>query len=77
MNGTDKEINDAKYDNTPDGYDFLVTGHESFGRVLEAGSNVQGLTNPATTWWPPSNGPLPTSGVCRGELSCLIRDLGN
>lgn len=39
---TDKEINDAEYGDPPDGYDFLVTGHESFGRVLEAGPNVQG-----------------------------------
>ena len=41
--GTDKEINDAEYGDPPEGYDFLVTGHESFGRVLEAGPNVQGL----------------------------------
>jgi hypothetical protein len=40
---TDKEINDAEYGDPPEGYDFLVTGHESFGRVLEAGPNVQGL----------------------------------
>ena len=43
VDGTDKEINDAEYGDPPDGYDFLVTGHESFGRVLGAGSNVQGL----------------------------------
>ena len=42
---TDKEINDAEYGDPPEGYDFLVTGHESFGRVLEAGPNVQGLQN--------------------------------
>ncbi len=45
VDGTDKEINDAEYGDPPDGYDFLVSGHESFGRVLEAGSNVQGLQN--------------------------------
>lgn len=39
---TDKEINNAEYGDPPEGYDFLVTGHESFGRVLEAGTNVQG-----------------------------------
>jgi hypothetical protein len=38
VDGTDKEINDAEYGDPPDGYD-------SFGRVLEAGSNVQGLQN--------------------------------
>jgi threonine dehydrogenase-like Zn-dependent dehydrogenase len=45
VDGTDKEINDAEYSDLHEGYDFLVTGHESFGRVLEAGPNVQGLQN--------------------------------
>ena len=45
VDGTDKEINDAECDNLPEGYDFLVTGHESFGRVLEIGENVRGLQN--------------------------------
>jgi glucose 1-dehydrogenase len=45
VDGTDKEINDAEYGDPPEGYDFLVTGHESFGCVLEAGPNVQGLQN--------------------------------
>jgi D-arabinose 1-dehydrogenase-like Zn-dependent alcohol dehydrogenase len=45
VNCTDKEIDDAEYGDPPKGYDFLVTGHESFGRVLEAGPNVQGLQN--------------------------------
>jgi threonine dehydrogenase-like Zn-dependent dehydrogenase len=45
VDGTDKEINDAEYGDPPEGYDFLVTGHEFFGRVLEAGPNVQGLHN--------------------------------
>ncbi len=43
VDGTDKEINDAEYGDPPEGYDFLVTVYESFGRVLEAGPNVQGL----------------------------------
>ena len=43
VDGTDKEINDAEYGDALEGYDFLVTGHESFGRVLEVGSNVQGI----------------------------------
>ena len=43
VDGTDKEINDAEYGAAPEGYDFLVTGHESFGRVLEVGSNVREL----------------------------------
>ncbi len=41
VDGTDKEINDAEYGAAPEGYDFLVTGHESFGRVLEVGRNVR------------------------------------
>src|ERR671932_355597 len=43
VDGTDKEINDAEYGAAPEGYDYLVTGHESFGRVLEVGENVRGL----------------------------------
>ena len=43
VDGTDKEIDDAKYGDPPEGYDLLVTGHESFGRVLEIGENVRGL----------------------------------
>jgi threonine dehydrogenase-like Zn-dependent dehydrogenase len=43
VDGTDKEINDAEYGDAPEGYDFLVTGHESFGRVLEVGPNVRDL----------------------------------
>jgi glucose 1-dehydrogenase len=40
VDGTDKEINAAEYGQAPEGYDFLVTGHESFGRVVEVGPNV-------------------------------------
>ncbi len=43
VDGTDKEINDAEYGAAPEGYDFLVTGHESLGRVLEVGPNVRDL----------------------------------
>jgi len=43
VDGTDKEINDAEYGAAPDGYDFLVTGHESFGRVLEVGPSVRDI----------------------------------
>src|SRR5881392_2208069 len=44
VDGTDKEINAAEYGMAPDSYDFLVTGHESFGRVVEVGPNVVGIT---------------------------------
>jgi threonine dehydrogenase-like Zn-dependent dehydrogenase len=40
VDGTDKEINAAEYGAPPAGYDFLVIGHESFGRVAAVGSNV-------------------------------------
>jgi glucose 1-dehydrogenase len=31
VDGTDREINAAEYGAAPDGYDFLVIVHESFG----------------------------------------------
>src|SRR4051794_6196418 len=40
VDGTDKEINAAEYGAAPDGYDFLVIGHEGFGRVEAVGPNV-------------------------------------
>ena len=43
VDGTDKEINAAEYGQAPEGYDFLVIGHECFGRVMEVGPNVTGL----------------------------------
>ncbi len=43
VDGTDKEINAAQYGTAPPGDDFLVLGHESFGRVVQAGANVRGL----------------------------------
>jgi glucose 1-dehydrogenase len=43
VDGTDKEINAAEYGHAPPGYDFLVIGHECFGRVLEVGPNVAEL----------------------------------
>src|SRR5262249_52378847 len=44
VDGTDKEINAAEYGAAPDGFDFLVIGHESFGRVEAVGPNVTELT---------------------------------
>jgi glucose 1-dehydrogenase len=43
VDGTDKEINAAEYGAAPPGYDYLITGHESFGRVVAVGSNVSEL----------------------------------
>lgn len=43
VDGTDKEINAAEYGGAPPGCDFLVIGHESFGRVVEVGEGVNEL----------------------------------
>jgi threonine dehydrogenase-like Zn-dependent dehydrogenase len=40
VDGTDREINAAEYGAAPDGYDFLVIGHEGFGQVEAVGPNV-------------------------------------
>src|SRR5881392_2867670 len=46
VDGTDKEINDAEYGAAPPGDDFLVIGHENFGRVVEVGPNVPDTIRP-------------------------------
>lgn len=38
--GTDREINNGEYGVAPEGFDFLVLGHENFGRVTEVGEKV-------------------------------------
>jgi threonine dehydrogenase-like Zn-dependent dehydrogenase len=43
VDGTDKEINAAEYGAAPPGFDYLITGHESFGRVVEVGPGVTEL----------------------------------
>jgi len=48
VDGTDKEINAAEYGASPPGDDYLVTGHESFGQVLEVGPNVPSTIRPGT-----------------------------
>src|ERR671938_1008969 len=48
VDGTDKEINAAEYGAAPPGDDFLVTGHESFGQVVEVGPNVPTTIRPGT-----------------------------
>ncbi len=40
VDATDREINEALYGNAPPGHDFLVLGHESFGRVEQVGAAV-------------------------------------
>ncbi len=43
VDGTDKEINNADYGAAPEGFDFLVIGHEGFGVVEEVGADVNEL----------------------------------
>src|SRR5690242_17797880 len=43
VDGTDKEIDAAEYGSAPPGDDYLITGHESIGRVLEVGPGVAEL----------------------------------
>jgi threonine dehydrogenase-like Zn-dependent dehydrogenase len=40
VDGTDREINAAEYGHAPQGFDFLVLGHEGFGRVEAVGPHV-------------------------------------
>ena len=37
VDGTDKEINAAEYGAAPPGFDYLIIGHEGFGRVEHRG----------------------------------------
>jgi threonine dehydrogenase-like Zn-dependent dehydrogenase len=48
VDGTDKEINAAEYGDAPDGSDYLITGHEGLGRVVEAGPDVPSTIAPGT-----------------------------
>ncbi len=41
VDATDREINDALYGNAPQGDDYLVIGHESFGVVQAVGPHVK------------------------------------
>lgn len=43
VDATDKEVLDARYGEAPPGSDFLIMGHESFGRVEAVGPNVTEL----------------------------------
>ena len=40
VDGTDKEINAAEYGAAPEGFDFLIIGHEGFGQVEAVGPTV-------------------------------------
>ncbi len=40
VDGTDREIAAGRYGQAPPGSDFLITGHENFGQVVQVGPNV-------------------------------------
>jgi glucose 1-dehydrogenase len=48
VDGTDKEINAAEYGQAPEGDDYLITGHENFGQVVEVGPMVPETLRPGT-----------------------------
>jgi threonine dehydrogenase-like Zn-dependent dehydrogenase len=48
VDGTDKEINAAEYGMAPEGYNYLITGHENFGQVMEVGPGVPDTIRPGT-----------------------------
>src|SRR6266496_3016074 len=48
VDGTDKEINAAEYGMAPEGYNYLITGHENFGQVMEVGPHVPDTIRPGT-----------------------------
>lgn len=41
--GTDREIWNFQYGTPPAGSDYLITGHESFGQIVEVGTGVRTL----------------------------------
>src|SRR5438874_58756 len=48
VDGTGKEINAAEYGDAPEGHDYLITGHESLGRVVEVGPDAPTTIKPGT-----------------------------
>ena len=68
VDGTDKEINAARVGQAPDGSDFLITGHENFGQVMEVGPTCRASSRRARTWSRLSAGPVTASttrSACR------------
>src|SRR4051812_36584952 len=46
VDGTDREIIEAQYGAAPPGDDFLITGHENIGEVIEVGPSVPSSIRP-------------------------------
>ncbi len=69
--GTDVELKAGDYGEAPVGSSHLVIGHESFGQVAQTGSEGDGIAV-VITWWRPSGGPAPITGVCHAAASRTI-----
>jgi threonine dehydrogenase-like Zn-dependent dehydrogenase len=48
VDGTDREIAYAEFGEAPEGDDHLIIGHESLGRIVEAGSDVPAWATPGS-----------------------------
>src|SRR5438105_14465841 len=77
VDGTDKEMNEARYGTAPPGSDFLIEGHENFGQVVEVGANVPRTIRPGayvvTTVRRPASSPYDRIGLqdmTTGEVYC-------
>ena len=44
IDGTDREIDEGIYGTPPNGFDYIVLGHEAVARVQEIGAQVKGLS---------------------------------
>jgi threonine dehydrogenase-like Zn-dependent dehydrogenase len=44
IDGTDREINEGIYGKPPEGFPYLILGHEAVGTIVQAGSGVEGVT---------------------------------
>lgn len=44
IDGTDREINEGIYGTPPNGFDYIVLGHEAVARVQEIGKQVRGFS---------------------------------
>ncbi len=67
--GTDREIASFVYGTPPEGYDYLVLGHEALGEVVETGSEAAGLFAPGDLGIPMVRIPCsdPNCAACRAD----------
>src|SRR5947209_18879484 len=48
VDGTEKEINAAEYGMAPEDYNYLITGHEKYGQVMELHQHAPDTIHPRT-----------------------------